>query len=592
MLTHFPQPGHGAGCDFCGVVVECAGDADMGPSPGVRVCGTAFPYAPVDDVDSDSDNNSHGRMGSFAEFVVVDSRLLLRVPDHWTDLQAAALGGVGWSTVAMAMSSSDALALPGLPSKPAETNAPVLVYGGGTATGSMAAQLLNLSGYAPICVTQSAASAALAQRYGAVGIARCHKVDLDDCLRAVRDLRADGPPLRHAMDCITNQESASLCFAALARTGGRYACLEAFPEVWRTRRVVKVKEVMGYEMLGRRVELGGPRSPYSRDVSEAAMEIRRCWVGEIQSLLDRDLIRAHPVQEITWESCPVTLAGEQPEVPREPGEPGELGKPRMRTWPQAVTHGLQMLMAGGQLLIQIPRGRSANITLDTQDKNYLPPPKMPTVNNWFVRFLENYVYAMPEPPPRKRTKPMEVLCVGLPRSGTESLQHALLRLGYDHTFHGWDIIYEQPNYCQWFGPLDGNTTFTADDFDPLIGHSVAVTDAAGSVFAAELIAAYPEAKVVLNYRKDLDAWHRSATTTLMRSNGHWPLFMLSCLSRECFWAWHVFVRFMWPGLFRALDGNIETGMARNGKWVYKEHVNMIRGLVPSERLLEWTVEDG
>lgn len=75
---------------------------------------------------------------------------------------------------------------------------------------------------------------------------------------------------------------------------------------------------------------------------------------------------------------------------------------------------------------------------------------MPTVNSWFMRFLEDYVYAMPEPPPRKRTKPMEVLCVGMPRTGTESLQHALLRLGYDHTFHGWDIIYEQPNYCpQW-----------------------------------------------------------------------------------------------------------------------------------------------
>ncbi|ROV89109.1 hypothetical protein VMCG_09865 [Cytospora schulzeri] len=229
---------------------------------------------------------------------------------------------------------------------------------------------------------------------------------------------------------------------------------------------------------------------------------------------------------------------------------------------------------------------------------------MPTVNNWFVRFLEDYVYSMPAPPPRKRTKPMEVLCVGMPRSGTESLQHALLKLGmlqYDHTFHGWDIIYEEPNYCEqwtklcrkkWFGPLDGNTTFTAADFDPLLGHSVAVTDAAASVFAAELIAAYPEAKVVLNYRKDLDAWHHSATTTLMRSNGLWIIFLMSCLSRECFWAWHLYVRFMWPGLFRALDGNIQTGMARNGKWVYREHCNMIRGLVPKERLLEWTVEDG
>lgn len=72
------------------------------------------------------------------------------------------------------------------------------------------------------------------------------------------------------------------------------------------------------------------------------------------------------------------------------------------------------------------------------------------LNGWFVRFLENYVYALPEPPQRERTKPMQVICVGLPRTGTESLQHALLMLGYDHTFHGWDINYEEPNYSpQW-----------------------------------------------------------------------------------------------------------------------------------------------
>lgn len=75
--------------------------------------------------------------------------------------------------------------------------------------------------------------------------------------------------------------------------------------------------------------------------------------------------------------------------------------------------------------------------------------------------------------------------------------------------------------------------------------------------------------MILNYREDLDEWHRSATTTLVRANSHFALFALSCLSRECFWAWHLYVRFMWPGLFRAIDGNIETGIVRNGKWVYR-----------------------
>lgn len=143
MLTHFPIPGHGVGCDFCGIVEDMgaktnAHDLDIDPAqrPGTRVCGTLFPYAPV------GAGNDHDRMGAFAEYVVVDSRLLLTVPPSWTDLQGAALGGVGWSTVALAMAASDAMALTGTPSTPAESRIPVLVYGGGTSTGTMAAQLL------------------------------------------------------------------------------------------------------------------------------------------------------------------------------------------------------------------------------------------------------------------------------------------------------------------------------------------------------------------------------------------------------------------------------------------------------------------
>jgi NADPH:quinone reductase-like Zn-dependent oxidoreductase len=144
MLTHFPRPGYGAGCDFCGIVERLGNltgenqehDLDLVHQLGTRVCGTVFPYAPVD--------AGINTLGAFAEFVAVDARLLLRVPSSWTDLQGAALGGVGWSTVALAMSARDALALPGLPSTPAEKKIPVLVYGGGTATGTMAAQLLNL----------------------------------------------------------------------------------------------------------------------------------------------------------------------------------------------------------------------------------------------------------------------------------------------------------------------------------------------------------------------------------------------------------------------------------------------------------------
>ncbi|KAI2464324.1 hypothetical protein F4781DRAFT_436526 [Annulohypoxylon bovei var. microspora] len=106
---------------------------------------------------------------------------------------------------------------------------------------------------------------------------------------------------------------------------------------------------------------------------------------------------------------------------------------------------------------------------------------------------------------------MQVLCVGFPHCGTESLRNALLALGYDHTYHLPGMGPGEVNYFprwirlyrkKWFGVLDSNCTIMR----AVLGHTVAVVGAAGAVFAADLIAAYPEAKVVLN--RDIDAWHR------------------------------------------------------------------------------------
>ncbi|SPO00995.1 uncharacterized protein DNG_03744 [Cephalotrichum gorgonifer] len=214
------------------------------------------------------------------------------------------------------------------------------------------------------------------------------------------------------------------------------------------------------------------------------------------------------------------------------------------------------------------------------------------------------LYSIPLPPPQKRTKPMEVLCVGFPRSGTESLQQALLTLGYDYTYHGWDIVFDIPTSApgwvrlaqkKYHGPSpdgDDGPRVTREDFDELIGHCVAVTDAAASCFAPEMIAAYPEAKVVLNVRRDLDAWRRSARGTLVKANRSWAFYLASWFDRECFWAWTVYERYLWPLLFRAPGGDFGGAIDRNGKWIYKEHSAMIKGLVPADRLLEWSVDEG
>ena len=199
-------------------------------------------------------------------------------------------------------------------------------------------------------------------------------------------------------------------------------------------------------------------------------------------------------------------------------------------------------------------------------------------------FLESVIYRVPDPEPRKRTKPMEVLCVGIGRSGTESLQLALLELGYDHTYHGFDMVFDQPNrYKGWarlaqkkyaLGPWakasDGERTISAAEFDALMGHAVAVTDVPGYFFAAELIAAYPEAKVVLNYREDLDAWQRSMEKSLVASYTNWSHWIMSWWESTMWWNSYGFHCLFLPLFFRmGPGGDSSRGVIGNGKWVYR-----------------------
>jgi len=136
MVIHFPTAGNLVGCDFCGVV-EKAG-SECATSPGTRVCGAVFPYNP------NANPETPIGSGAFAQWLVADSRLLLRVPDDWDDLQGAALGGVGWGTAGLAFYDPAALNLQGRPSKPVAKSEPVVVFGGATASGTIACQILKL----------------------------------------------------------------------------------------------------------------------------------------------------------------------------------------------------------------------------------------------------------------------------------------------------------------------------------------------------------------------------------------------------------------------------------------------------------------
>ena len=121
----------------------------------------------------------------------------------------------------------------------------------------------------------------------------------------------------------------------------------------------------------------------------------------------------------------------------------------------------------------------------------------------------SFFYTIPEPA-QTRTRPMQVLALGLSRCGTESLKTALEELGYENVYHGYQLTGSQSvSWCKlWDRKLKADS-IERTDFDQIIGNFEAVTDTPCWMFAEEMIRAYPEAKV----EKQFCSSHLSSVVT-------------------------------------------------------------------------------
>ncbi|RYP43820.1 hypothetical protein DL768_009653 [Monosporascus sp. mg162] len=220
MGQKFVTPGALIGMDFAGEVIRMDPEAaELRPDLkiGDMVCGVIHGSNPAG-----PDN------GAFTEFLRAPAGLAMKI-------------------------------LPGLP---------VLVYGGSTSTGTMALQLLKLSGLTLIA-TCPPRNLNLAKSYGA---------------EAVFDYSSQNA-----------SDSGGCCYQAIGRTGGSYAALELVEDELRTRGAVKYDFVMALDVFGRDVEL---HSGYGRDPSPEQYHAAVEWFTMCQELLSRGKLRAHPVQVI------------------------------------------------------------------------------------------------------------------------------------------------------------------------------------------------------------------------------------------------------------------------------------------------------
>lgn len=125
------------------------------------------------------------------------------------------------------------------------------------------------------------------------------------------------------------------------------------------------------------------------------------------------------------------------------------------------------------------------------------------------------------------------------------------------------------------------------------------------MFAPELIAAYPEAKVVLSNR-DVDQWYRYETAGI-RTREETADIRLSLKHRSIIrtidWLYRDPLHYLlslvdpptgtWTRMFYKLWKVFAKGdFARHGKDAFHEHYQRVRELVPPDRLLEYRVSEG
>ncbi|KAM0208905.1 hypothetical protein ACHAQD_011442 [Fusarium lateritium] len=275
MVGNLASAGAVAGMDYVGTAVGmgCKVKTASEIRLGDRVCGAVQGM-----------HSLTPSVGAFAQFVGATDVVTLKVPSFMAIEDAATLGS-GIGTIGLALFRS--LDVPGYPEAPASDPIPVLVYGGSTATGTLAIQLLKLSGLNPIA-TCSPHNFDLVKSFGAEAVFDYRRSESTDEIR-----KFTRNSLKYVLDCISEPETMQFCCRCIGRTGGKYTALEPFPQFLHTRPTVQPDWVLGPTLLGKPIGWG---PPFEREGDPNVREFATKWFATAQRLLDQGKLRTHPVK--------------------------------------------------------------------------------------------------------------------------------------------------------------------------------------------------------------------------------------------------------------------------------------------------------
>ena len=169
---------------------------------------------------------------------------------------------------------------------------------------------------------------------------------------------------------------------------------------------------------------------------------------------------------------------------------------------------------------------------------------------------------------------LQIIGSGFGRTGTVSLKGALEQLGYRPCYHMMEVFQNPAHVPAWKAAAAGERVWPG----PLSGYAAAI-DWPAAAFWRELLAEYPQAKVIHTERPE-DEWYRSFANTIQQA-------MLADMPTNP------------PGWFAMVEKVIvEKSLGGDAadeaavRKAYRENNAAVRDMVPADRLLVFAPSAG
>jgi sulfotransferase family protein len=180
---------------------------------------------------------------------------------------------------------------------------------------------------------------------------------------------------------------------------------------------------------------------------------------------------------------------------------------------------------------------------------------------------------------------MKLIGAGYGRMGTMSLKGALETLGVAPCLHMIDLIRDPSLAERWTPTLSDEPV----DWEAVFDGFESTVDWPACVYVPELMEAFPEAKVLLNFR-DFEGWHRSMLNTvyaIRKAKESGQQLHEGTEPEVPAITWQIIGKTVWSAF---AGGDFED--PAHARRVMEAHYADMRATVPAERLLEYRIGDG